>query len=223
MTGSETLLVPEKQKLSRTKSDRRYERRRKNSPLTRLGVDPRQLIAAPKISPILREIPGGKRLALKAMRFSETECIQKFLAKYDSISPHDREKLNIESIALAASLDIRHLWGEIMLAMREHSVNSVKVIAVASHPDVIKRSVEYAQLPGGYRDREHIHTMLGALPTPKNQSIFINKVFTGTPKEESEPEKPEELTDDLEWMFPDASAIQERSAMARQKLLEPGK
>jgi hypothetical protein len=91
MTGSETLLVPEKQKLSRTKSDHRYERRRKNSPLTRLGVDPRQLIAAPKISPILREIPGGKRLALKAMRFSETECIQKFLAKYDSISPRSRE------------------------------------------------------------------------------------------------------------------------------------
>jgi hypothetical protein len=69
------------------------------------------------------------------------------------------------------------LWGEIMLAMREHSVNSVKVIAVASHPDVIKRSVEFAQLPGGFRDREHIHTMLGASPDSQESVNIYQQGF----------------------------------------------
>jgi hypothetical protein len=177
-------------------------------------------VAAPKISPILREIQGGKSKALKAMRFSETECIRKFLAKYDSIVPRDREKLSIEAIALAAKLDIRHLWGEIMLAMREHSVNSVKVIAVANHPEVIKRRVEFAQLPGGFRDRDALDTMLGALPSNKG-TTFINKFFASGSRED-EPDKPEapELVDDLNYLFPDASAMQERSQSSRQKLLQ---
>ena len=214
--------APANGNLSRRKrNDARYELRRRNTPLTRIGVSAVDLVRAPRISPILREIQGGKAKALKAMRFSDTECIQKFLAKWDSISPRDREYLSIEAVAIAAKVDIRHLWGEIMLAMREHSVNSVKVIAVANHPEIIRKQIEFAQTPGGYRDRDSINLMLGALPTPKNQTTFINKVFTGGAKDEPDtPEPQEELTEDLEWMFPDASAIQERSAPLRQKLLE---
>ena len=202
-------------KLSKRKSsDRRYERTRKNTPLSRLGVAVVDLVTAPKISPILREIQGGKQLALKAMRFSETECIQKFLEKYDSISARDREKLSIEAIALAAKLDIRHLWGEIMLAMREHSVNAVKVIAVGSHPAMIKKQVEFAMTPGGSRDREALNIMLGASPSPKGPT-FINKFFAGGRDQDDSKEDPaEELVGDVEYIFPDSSQMQERNRKA---------
>ncbi len=209
--------------LTRGKNDRRYELKRKNSPLSRIGVDIRELLTAPKISSILREIQGGKSKAIAALRFSESDCAAKFLAKYDSISVRDRDKLPIQAVALAAKINPRELLGEIMLAMREHSVNAVKIIAVASHPDVIRKRVEFAQLPGGFRDRDALDTMLGALPSPKGPT-FINKFFAGGSKEESSsPEPVEEISDDLEYMFPDASAIQERAQPMRQKLLESGK
>jgi hypothetical protein len=201
---------------------KRNEISRSSSPLTRLGVSLADYRNVPKISPILREIPGGKSKALKAMRMSESPLIQSFLEKYNSISPTDREKCSLEAIALSAKIDVRHLWGEIMLAMREHSVNSVKVIAIANHPDVIHKRVEFAKLPGGTRDRDALDIMLGALPSPKGPT-FINKFFAGgssAPDEETDNKSPQvELVDDLDYVFPDASAMQDRAQPIRQKAL----
>lgn len=172
---------------------------------------------------MLREIRGGRSLAIKAMRFAEGDFIGPFLDKYDSLPIRDRQSLSFEAIALAAQINIRHLWGEIMLAIREHSVNAVKIIAVAAHPDVVRRRVEYAQTPGGYRDRDALDTMLGALPSPKGPT-FINKFFAGSTQDpEAEKEAPEELVDDLDFVFPDASEMQERVQPMRQKLLEARK
>lgn len=200
-------------------SDARYEIHRRNTPLGRLGVSALVYATAPKISPILREIQGGKSKALKAMRFSAEPLCVAFLEKYDSISPRDRERLSIEAIALAAKLNILHLWGEIMLAMREHSVNSVKMIAVAEHPEVMKKTIEYAKTPGGNRDRQHVHEMLGALATPKGPT-FINKFFAGGQQDDSEQkETPEELVEDVDFVFPDVSVMQEKVQPMRQKML----
>lgn len=105
--------------------------------------------------------------------------------------------------------------------MREHSVSKVKVLAVANHPEVMRRRIEYAQLPNGYRDRDALDIMLGALPTPKNTTNFINKVFTNGAKDESEEdEKPTEVIENVEdFAFPDVSVMQERAQPMRQKLL----
>ncbi len=203
-------------------SDRRYELKRTRGPLHRLGVTVAEYVAAPKISPILREITGGKRMALKAMRFSSAECIHKFLDMYDSISLRDREKLSLEAIALAAKVDIALLLGEILLAIREHNVNVVKFIAVGSHPEVMKKTVESALVTGGWRDREHIHTMLGALPSPKGPT-FIGKFFAGGTQDPEEPKEPsDDLMEDVDYIFPDSSVMQDRIQPMRQKLL-PGK
>lgn len=189
--------------------------------MTRIGVTLDQYRAAPKISPILREIQGGKSKAIQAMRFSSSPLILQFFEIYDQISPRDKEKLSLEAIALAAKINILHLWGEIQFAMREHSVSKVKVLAVANHPEVMRRRIEYAQLPNGYRDRDALDIMLGALPTPKNTTNFINKVFTNGAKDESEEdEKPTEVIENVEdFAFPDVSVMQERAQPMRQKLL----
>jgi hypothetical protein len=144
------------------------------------------LVAAPKISP-----SSAKSKAEKAKH--SRRCASRKLSASGSSSPstipspRDREKLSIEAIALAAKLDIRHLWGEIMLAMREHSVNSVKVIAVANHPEVIKRRVEFAQLPGGFRDRDALDTMLGASAvSTREQRSSISFLLSGS-REDDDP------------------------------------
>ena len=156
------------------------------------------------------------------MRFSSSPLIKAFLEKYDSIPPRDRERLSIEAIALAAKIEIPHLWGEIMLAMREHSVSAVKVIAVAAHADVMKKRVEFAQLPGGYRDRDKLDEMLGAIK-PSAGNMFIGRAFFGGQQPESDDEEEEAKSDDVDYMFPDASAIQERHSPIKQKALPGGK
>src|SRR5262249_12122686 len=158
----------------------------------------------------------GVTAALEAMRFSDGECIQAFLEKYDRIAERDREcERIIETVALAADLDISHLWGEIMLAMREFSVAKVKVLAVEAHPEVMKKRIEFAKERGGSRDRDALDLILGALPK-SSPSQFIDKVFIGAPPPDEEPEeKPKhqgqaELVDDIDFVFPDSEAMQEK-------------
>lgn len=196
--------------------------RLKSQALKRLGVTPEQLASAPDVTSILKETRGGIKLAFKAMRFSNGELIQKFLTKYDSITERDREKVSIEAVALSAGLDVRHLWGEIMLAIREQSVNQVKMIAIAAHPKITKSRVKFAQTPGGFRDRDRLDEMLGAIRAPQG-STFINKFFAGGSKETEEPEAKEEVVDDLNFLFPDCEKMQERLHPIRNKLLEAGK
>jgi hypothetical protein len=196
--------------------------KRKTDALKRLHVTLEQLRSAPDITSILKETRGGITLAIKALRFSQNNAVKDFLKKYDSISARDRESLSIEAVAISVGVDIRMLLGEIMIAVREHSVSRVKMIAIASHPDVIKSRVRFAKEVGGYRDRDALDTMLGALPKP-NAATFIDKVFFGKPETESkeadEDDDDESVTDE-DYIFPDASEIQERIQPMRQRLLE---
>lgn len=201
---------------------------RKVEALRRIKVTPDQLASAPNITDILKETKGGITLALRAMRFSSSELIISFLEKYDSVPERDREELSIEAIALSAGINIQHLWGEMMLAIREHSVSSVKVIALAAHPEVIAKRVEYAKTPGGYRDRDALDTMLGALPKPGG-ATFIDKIFVTRPNaekqasdEEEEEQQVEATVDDLDYIFPDASEVQEQVQKIKQKMLPSG-
>ncbi len=192
---------------------------RKLAALKRLGVSREQLAVQPDISSILKQTRAGIALALKALRFSQDGTVEKFLKKYDSIPARDRKSLPIEAVAIAAKVDLRILLGEIMLAVREHSVSQVKIIAVASHPQVIKSRVQFAKLPGGFRDRDALDTMLGALPSPKGPT-FIGKFFAGAVPESEQPEKPDVFDDEMDVVFPDVSKMQERIHPVRQKLLE---
>src|SRR5208282_2911307 len=189
-----------------------------------LGVTTEQLNCSPEITSILKETRGGIKLAIGALRFSQNDAVKEFLKKYDSIPERDRKSTPIEAIAIAVQVDIRLLLGEIMLAVRENSVSRVKMIAIASHPEVTRSRVRFAKEVGGYRDRDALDTMLGALPKP-NAATFIDKVIFGNPETESKDavEEVDESVANEDFMFPDASQIQERIQPMRQRVLAAGK
>jgi hypothetical protein len=196
---------------------------RKLAALSRIKVRPSQLEDAAPITEILKDVTKGIPLAFKAMRSSQSPIIRKFLHKWNRISEKDRIGLPLEAVAIAAKIDTSTLLGEIMLAMREHSVNLVKIVAVASHPDVMKKTVESALGDKGYQDRELIHNMLGA-SSKQQGTTFINKFFAGR---QTDPDQPEdavpvaqaEMVDDLEFIFPSSSNMQERIQPVRNRLL----
>jgi hypothetical protein len=197
--------------------------------LKRLKVDLSKIGKLPPINKILAESRGGRSTAIEAMRFSDGTLSAQFLEKWDSLSDHDQERLTIEVVAAAANIEPKHLLGEIMLAMREYSVNKVKILAVSSHPDVMEKRIEFAMLSGGTRDRDALDTILGALP--KKSTTFIDKFFAVEKTEEEDDEEEvvpapvaqQEFVSDENFVFPDCETMQERLSPIRQKLLDAKK
>lgn len=208
----------------KTKSDRTA------AALKRLGITPEQLAAAPRLTAMLKEdAKGGLKTVLSSMRFTpEDPDIGSFLEKYDSLPVGDRDNLPWEAIALAAGVNVRHLYGAIGISLREYSAHRVRTIITTNHPAIMKARVQYGLLAGGEKDRTAIDIISGALPSPKGPT-FIGKAIFGAGQGESgkasEDEAPEEFgtytdTGDYDNLFPNSELMQEKLITLRQKLLE---
>lgn len=196
--------------------------------LKRLRVKAEQVAESPQITPLFQEAVGGLKAVLKAMRFGrQDEIISAFLDKYDSLPEAYRNKAPWEAVAIAAKVDIRHLTGSIIFALSSASVNAVKIIALTSHPIVMKRTAEYAQMASGEKDRRMIHEALGFLPTPKGPTFIGKAVFGGEgkmPGTKSEDDDNDsniiDADDDYDSLFPSPTGIQDRLNPIRQRLLQ---
>jgi len=186
-------------------------------------VKPEQLAVAPEITSLFKNAEGGLRAVLNAMRFSvHDETIAAFLKKYDSIPEGDRRRVSWEAVALAAKLDLHHLTGSILFALQASSVNTVKVIALTSHPSVMQSTVNFAKLPSGEKDRTMLHQGLGFLPSPKGPTFIGKAVFGANGEKENDlsaENKVFDEDDDLDELFPPANVMQERLTPIRQRLL----
>jgi hypothetical protein len=78
--------------------------RRKARALRKLGISADQLAKAQQITPFLKEIRGGLKAVLGAMRFSQDPVVQYFIAKRDSLGVWARENICWEAISLAAGI-----------------------------------------------------------------------------------------------------------------------
>jgi hypothetical protein len=126
-------------------------------------------------------------------------------------------------VAILANLNFRQLTGSIIFALQTDSVSAVKVIALAGHPSVTEKTIEYAKMASGEKDRMMIHQALGFLPSPKGPTFIGKAVFSsndGLAKTDAS-EGPEtfDKDDDIDELFPPATKIQERLVPIRQRLL----
>jgi hypothetical protein len=206
--------------------------RRNIDALRRLDIDLADLDAAPQITPLLKNARGGLKAVLGAMRSMPDAVVTLFLTKYDSIPAGDRDRLPFEAIALAAGVDINHLLGSAMMALQAQSVNTVKIIALTSHPAITRARIKFGLLPSGERDRTALDTAMGFLPSPKGPT-FIGKAIFGSGKQSmaqqgsggDDDEEAVVLDDsdpDLDRLFPPSTKMQERLTPIRQKLLSEG-
>jgi len=133
---------------------------RKAKALRKLGVSTDEIASVPQITPLLRDKRRSLKPVLLAMYLSRDPVVESFLAKRASLDVWARENTPWEAIAVSAGIDLEHLLGAAMLAMLEFG----KFVAMGHYPEVIKRRIEFALLPGGWRDRDFFHKFLGLLP-----------------------------------------------------------
>ena len=143
---------------------------RRAKALRKLGVSADQVASAPQITPFLKGTRGSLKPVLEAMRFTDDPVVECFLAKRDSLGVWARENTCWEAIALAAGVDLVHLLGAALLAGREQAVTAAKLIATFHLPEVVKKRIEYAKLPGGWRDRDALDKLVG-FPSPMKVTL----------------------------------------------------
>jgi hypothetical protein len=193
---------------------------RQRAALRRLGVSRDELSAAPDISGLLKQAKGGLTATLQAMRFSQHPDVLMFLEKYDSIPARDRASLPWEAVALAAEVNLTTLLGGAVLALQAHSANTVKIIALTNHSTVTESRIRFAQLPGGFKDRDAIDTALGFLPTSKGSTFIINPQ---SKKDDHEDEAEDEDSETvLDHLFPNLKQTQETMVPLRARSLGNG-
>jgi hypothetical protein len=186
--------------------------------LRRLRVSPRDLAAAPQITPLLKEAAGGMKTVLSAMRLSSDPAILSFLKKYDALPVGDRSRVPMEAIALAEGIDMVHFLGAVLLSLQAQAVNRVKIIAMTSHPQITRARVKYGLMASGERDRTALDTAMGFLPSPKGPT-FIGKAIFGPGRTEADDGGGDDDDDELDTIFPPANAMQQKLTAIRQKML----
>lgn len=133
---------------------------RQATALRKLGVTPDQVASAPQITPLLKNKRRSLKPVLLAMYASKDPVVKCFLDKRYSLGVWARTNVCWEAIALAAGIDVEHLLGATMLALRELE----KTIAASHCLDVLEKRIENAKLPSGWRDRDALDKFLGLLP-----------------------------------------------------------
>lgn len=147
--------------------------------LRALGVTTEQLATAPPLSATIRESIGSIDKAIQAMRFSGNPVVIAFLHIYDQASGQAREQLPLEAFALKAAVNINELLGATLIAFKELQSQKSALRVMDEHPELVRKSIQYAKLKSGASDRRMIHEAVGFLPTPRGASMNLNLNLPG--------------------------------------------
>jgi hypothetical protein len=176
-----------------------------------------ELERMPEVSALLRETVGSVTAAIKVMRFSDDEDIVKFLKTYDAIPVGDLPSVPLEAIILASRVPTKSLIGAILFTFKAVQGHKSALMAIAKHPEVLAKRIEYAMLPGGLGDRDKLDLALGFLPSPKGASINLNFGQRASESKEN-PSLPDD--DDVNDIFPMITDQQESWQENRTRLLK---
>lgn len=203
--------------------------------LKRHDVSVAALCAVPQITPLLKVADGGMKTIYSAMRMAQNDqVIAAYLAKYDSLSLHDRNCLPMEAVCIAGGVNVTSLLGAILIALDRQAISVVRIMAVTSHPKIVAARIKYGQLPMGDRDRQALDQATGFLPSPKG-ATFIGKAIYNSgkgvmdlqrldegPDDDDDPLDPDgypvAAPIDLDKLFPSARETQEELIPIRNRL-----
>jgi len=151
-------------KSSRTKLAEAYEK---------LGITEIEANAAPKITPILRELPGKIDKAIEYLRGSHEPDAQKWLRAYDSLAVSVRKSLPFEAFCVASGITTKRMLEVITGACFEQSDAVSALLSKAAKPVIIQKSIKEAKTKKGWEDRKMILQHEGYAPVPKTQILNV--------------------------------------------------
>jgi len=174
----------------------------------------------PNISEVLRDTLKSPHRAIPILRFSEDVTIVEFLRAYDAVPEGDLKYLPFEAIVLKSGVNPKELLGAIIFCFKNVQASKSALLAMAEHPKVLKKRIQFAKERGGTRDRDALDTAVGFLPSPKGGTISLN--FGAIPNNGPKPPEQAPLSEDedVNDLFPMISDRQQDWQEGRTKLLK---
>lgn len=193
--------------------------RRKEAALGRLGVNNEQILQCPPLSPIFGH-SKNINMAIDSLRFSADPVATKFLAVHDKIPVGDRKYLTdvvLEAVSVKAGLklsEVNELLGAMVRSFQQIQVQKSAMLAMAEHPGIVRKTIDFAKLPRHDRDRKMMHEAVRFIPTPVGSTV---NVF---PQHQDDKPRPEDdASPDVNEVFPLITDSQQEWQDRRQKVL----
>jgi hypothetical protein len=145
-------------------------RKRELSPLQRarlsLGL---KVDARPKtnLACLLRKSKLGKT-AIDYLGVSNDEQALRIVALYQRLNRTERKAVTIDYLMLAAGAELHHIWG----CIQEELSRAAGVTICEALPEMLRKSIERAMGPDGYRDCYLLLQMAGLLPVPGQPGLL---------------------------------------------------
>lgn len=145
-----------------------------------LGVDPKAVDDAPRISSLIAKVGGGLPAVLDALRASDLPEARHFVSKYDNplLPAYVRRTLPVEAFSVAAGLSPTRLWGVIAEVIRLQKAQLGAIKAAERHEAIVAVSSAVAETPEGVEDRMAHLKHMGFTPSPKGSTINIGVTAT---------------------------------------------
>jgi hypothetical protein len=165
--------IPSRKRVKNPASKAKPVSTRRTEAYERLGVTEEEVNAEPRITHILRELPGKVDRAVEFLRGSDDPDARKWLGVYDSLPESVRSLLPFEAFNVAAGITSKRMLEVVAGACYEQSTIAAQLISKAAHPDLIKKSVKFANKEKNWEDRKMLHQKEGFAPIPKTQVVNV--------------------------------------------------
>jgi len=193
---------------------------RKQAALERIKVPLDKIEQCPPLTPIFGTVPNA-HLAIDSLRFSADPVAEKFLAVHDKIPSGDRRQLwdiLVEAVVVKAGLklnEINELLGAMVRSFQSIQVQKSAMRAMAAHPGIVDKTIQFAKLPRGERDRRMLHEAVRFVPTPVGSTINLFP-----PHQDDKPSAvQDEGSPDVNEVFPMITETQQKWQDSRQRVL----
>lgn len=100
--------------------------------------------------------------------------MQKIIDVFDGLKKREKATVTPEYVADLAGVSCVDFAAEVFREYYSFCSDAGNLIAAASHPDVVKKSVQIAKTADGWRDRKMLHEHSGFLPTKTGGGIHVN-------------------------------------------------
>lgn len=130
---------------------------------------------------VAREL-GGPQDLINLARYAPDTRSQMVVKLWDALPEIEKRDTQIETLCLAANISPAKFLGTIVEGMHSVHADTSKLLVMSLSPGVLKKTAEYAMLPGNDKDRKMILTAGHILPSPRGATHVIN--FGGGPPPE---------------------------------------
>ena len=93
---------------------------------------------------------------------------------YRGLKVRERATVTPEYVCDLAGVDPADFAAEVMRVLAKYSGDTSTVIAAVEHPEIVRKSIQFAKKEAGHRDRKMIFEHSGFLPQKSGGGIHVN-------------------------------------------------